>query len=320
MKSLAGVGPYRILPGNRSLSLLLIGQAFSSLADWLLAVVLAVLVFDISHSATTVALVTFTRLAPYALVLPWSGVVLDRVDRRLLAVGLGIGRALCVLGLLLVHSQATLPIAFPLVFLSASLSCVLRPTVNATIPGLVTTQDTFTANSMVTLVDGAAHVLGPALGGAFVLHHQLHLALGVTAGAFMLSGVAFFYAQLPARSSTDGSSVDLSLREVLAGFRFVLRENERVLVGLTVTAAGLALLAGGFYSLALLLSTQSFHFGDQGVGWLDAGLESATSEVVWPRECCYADVVSRICLSSGRPSARSVSSSWRSAHPDPHRS
>jgi hypothetical protein len=49
MKSLAGVGPYRILPGNRSLSLLLIGQAFSSLADWLLAVVLAVLVLDISQ-------------------------------------------------------------------------------------------------------------------------------------------------------------------------------------------------------------------------------------------------------------------------------
>jgi MFS family permease len=270
VKSLAIAGPHRILTGNRPLSLLLVGQTFSSLADWLLAVVLTVLVYDISHSGTTVSLLTFTRLAPYALVLPWSGIVLDRVDRRLLMAGLGVGRALCMLGLLLVHSRTTLPIAFPLVFVSASFSCVLRPTVNATIPGLVSEADTVSANSLVSLVDGVAHILGPALGGAFILLNQPRLALTIAAGAFLLSGAALFSARLPANSVYAGSSVDLTVGEILAGFRFVLRENERVLLALTVTAAGLALLAGGYYSLAVVLSTQSFHFGGQGVGWLDA--------------------------------------------------
>ncbi len=270
MRSLTSAGPRRVLRGNRALSLLLVGQAFSSLADWLLAVVLSVLVYDVSHSGTTVALLSFTRLVPYGLVLPWSGVVLDRIDRRLLVVALGLGRALCMLGLLVVHSPATLPLAFPLVFVSSSLSCVLRPTVNATIPSLVAEEQTVAANSLVTLVDGVAHVLGPALAGAFVLLHQTHSALLVTAGAFLLSGGAFFYARMPARAETDESPVEISLEELLAGFRFVLRENERVLVGLTATAAGLALLAGGYYSLAVVLSTRSFHFGDQGVGWLDA--------------------------------------------------
>jgi MFS family permease len=270
MRSFARIDPHRILRGNRSLSLLLVGQAFSSLADWLLAVLLSVLVYDVSHSGTTVALLSFTRLVPYGLVLPWSGIVLDRIDRRLLVIGLGLGRAACMLGLLLVHSRATLPLAFPLVFISSSLSCVLRPTINATIPGLVAEEDTIAANSLVSLVDGTAHVLGPALGGAFVLLHQTHSALLVTAGAFILSGGAFVFTHMPARSGTDGSPAELSLEELLAGFRFVLRENERVLVGLTATAAGLALLAGGYYSLAVVLSTQSFHFGDQGVGWLDA--------------------------------------------------
>jgi MFS family permease len=270
MKSQAQTGPQQILAGNRPLSLLLVGQAFSSLADWLLAVMLTVLVYDISHSGTTVSLLTFTRLAPYALVLPWSGIVLDRVDRRLLMAGLGVGRAVCMLGLLVVHSRTTLSIAFPLVFVSASFSCVLRPTVNATIPGLVAEADTVPANSLVSLVDGVAHILGPALGGAFILLNQPRLALLLTAGAFLLSGAALFAAHLPAQNFHAGSSVDLSLGEILAGFRFVLRENERVLLALTVTAAGLALLAGGYYSLAVVLSTQSFHFGGQGVGWLDA--------------------------------------------------
>jgi MFS family permease len=270
MKAVTNSGLTRIIRGNQSLSLLLVGQAFSSLADWLLAVVLSVLVYDISHSGTTVALLSFTRLMPYGLVLPWSGVVLDRIDRRLLVVALGVGRAICMLGLLLVHSEATLPLAFPLVFVSSSLSCVLRPTINATIPELVDEADSVAANSLVSLVDGIAHVLGPALGGAFVLLHQTHAALLVTSGAFLLSGGAFLYARMPASSESGGSVADLSLEELLAGFRFVLHENERVLVGLTATAAGLALLAGGYYPLAVVLSTQSFHFGDQGVGWLDA--------------------------------------------------
>lgn len=268
-KSFSGDSPFRILRTNRPLVLLLVGQGFSSLADWLLAVILTVVTYDISHSAGTVALLSFTRLAPYMLVLPWSGVVLDRLDRRVLAVGLGMGRALCVLGLLLVHSPATLPLAFPLVFLSASLSCVLRPTVNATVPLLVSERNALAANSLVTLVDGAAHVLGPALAGAFVLLGVPRLALLVTAGAFALSGAAFFGARLPAQREVSGSA-DLSVREVLAGFSFVLRENDRVLVALTATAAGLALLAGGYYSLAVVLCTRSFHFGGQGVGWLDA--------------------------------------------------
>jgi MFS family permease len=66
------------------------------------------------------------------------------------------------------------------------------------------------------------------------------------------------------------ASIDVSLREAFAGFRFLFRENERVLVGLTATAAGLGVLAGAYYVLAVELCTQTFHFGGQGVGWLDA--------------------------------------------------
>lgn len=261
--------PYRVLHANRPLSLLIAGEALSSLADWLVAVVLTVLVYGISHSGTTVSLLTFTRLAPYALVLPWSGLVLDRGNRRLLMAGLGIGRALCMLGLLLVHSSATLPFAFPLVFASASLSCLLRPTVNASLPGLVEEGDVVTANSIVSQMDGAAHIVGPALAGVFVLHHDPYLALLVAAGAFTLSGVALYCARPPTPTSGHAAP-ELSLGEVFAGFRFLFRENERVLVALSTAAAGIALLAGAYYVLAVVLCTTTFHLGGQAVGWFDA--------------------------------------------------
>ncbi|HEX6510445.1 MAG TPA: hypothetical protein VF221_22685, partial [Chloroflexota bacterium] len=147
--SVALPAPYRLLRGNVALSRIVGGEGFSSLADWLLAVVLTVIVYRISHSGTTVALLSFARLAPYGLVLPWSGLALDRGDRRLLFASLGIGRALCMLGLLIVDSQATLPLVFPLVFASSSLSCLLRPAINSTLPSIVSDDETVSANSLV---------------------------------------------------------------------------------------------------------------------------------------------------------------------------
>ncbi|GAC1461641.1 MAG: hypothetical protein NVS2B16_12560 [Chloroflexota bacterium] len=263
-------GLYGVLRGNRSLSFLLVGQTFSSLAEWLLAVILTVLVYDISHSGTTVSLLTFTRLAPYALVLPWSGVALDRANRRFLMAGLGFGRMTCMMGLLVVHSPATLPLAFVLVFVSSSFSCVLRPTINATLPDFVHERDIVAANGLITQMDGAAHIAGPAIGGIFVLMHQPHLALVVTAGAFLVSGMSFWFTSVPVSRQVSAPVADMNLGEILAGFRFLLRENDGVLVGLTMTAAGIALLAGAYYVLAVVLSTKIFHLGGQGVGWFDA--------------------------------------------------
>lgn len=262
--------PYRALGGNRALAHLLAGQGLSSLADWLLAVVLSVLVRDISHSNMAVALLTLARLAPYALVLPWAGLVLDRADRRLLMAGLGLGRATCMLGLLVVLSTATLPLLFLLVFLSSSLSCLLRPTINATIPDLVGERDAVAANGLVTQLDGAAHIVGPVLAAGFLWLHAPHLALIVTASAFALSGASFLTAPKAGRHIDSAIQIDLSPREAMAGFRYLLRENQGVLVALAVIAAGLALLQGAYYVLAVALCKDTFHLGGQGVGWLDA--------------------------------------------------
>jgi MFS family permease len=259
-------GPYEVLRGNRALALLVAGEGLSSLADWLLTVTLAALVYRVTRSYGAVALISFARLAPYALVLPWSGAVLDRVDRRLFMAGLGLGRAIIVLGLLAVHSRTSLLLAYPLVFLSSSLSCVLRPTVNSTLPDIVEEREAVAANSLVSQVDGLAHIIGPALAGALIALNAFRPALLAVSLTFLLCGLAFFLAPLR-RGGAPG--FDLSPAEALAGFRYLWSENERVLAALATAAAGLGLLAGAYYTLAVALANKVFHYGSQGVGWLD---------------------------------------------------
>jgi MFS family permease len=262
--------PYRVLRGNHALAFLVTGQALSSLADWLLALALAVLAYTASHSATIVALLTVTRLLPYGLVLPLAGAVLDRCDRRKLMVGVGVGRALCMLCLLLVQSPTTLPLVFPIAFLSASLSTLLRPTINAALPTMVAAEDWLPANSLLSQLDSLSHVAGPALGGLLVLLGALPLAFLLTAVAFALSAVAFLWVRLPQRAATTRPQVEDVRGEVIAGFRFLFRDNEGVLAALTLTAAGLILMAGAYYALAAVLTQKTFHLGSQGIGFLEA--------------------------------------------------
>src|SRR5919199_3048276 len=146
-------------------------------------------------------LLTATRLLPYGLVLPLAGAVLDRWDRRKVMVGVGAGRALCMLCLLLVQSPTTLPLVFPIAFFSASLSTLLRPTINAALPSMVAAEDWLPANSLLSQLDSLSHVAGPGLGGLLVLLGALPLAFLLTAVAFALSAAAFFCIRLPARAA-----------------------------------------------------------------------------------------------------------------------
>lgn len=55
------LGPYTVLRGKRNLQLLFGGQVVSSFGDWLYVLALAVLVYDLTGSATVVAALTFVR-------------------------------------------------------------------------------------------------------------------------------------------------------------------------------------------------------------------------------------------------------------------
>ena len=179
------LGPYTVLRGNRNLQLLFGGQVVSAFGDWLYILALAVLVYNLTGSATVVAALTFVRLLPYALFLPFSGVLADRANRKTIMIGADLGRGACMLGLLFVGSAGTVWVAFPLVFAATVLSSLFKPAMSSVLPPLVwDEEDLVKANSIWTQMDSVSLVLGPALGGVLVL-------LGVPQAAFLINGLTF---------------------------------------------------------------------------------------------------------------------------------
>ena len=71
------VGPYRVIARSRAFRFLFAAQTLSAFIDWLYLIALFALAFHLTHSVTVVALLTFTRLLPYAIVSPFSGALSD---------------------------------------------------------------------------------------------------------------------------------------------------------------------------------------------------------------------------------------------------
>ncbi len=100
------------------------------------------------------AVLTFARLLPYAVLLPFSGILADRGNRKALMIGSDLGRGPCMLGLLFVGSEETLWIAFPLVFAATVLSSLFKPAMNSVLPAIVGDEEGLVkANSIWSQMD-----------------------------------------------------------------------------------------------------------------------------------------------------------------------
>jgi MFS family permease len=262
------LGPYAVLRSNRTLSLLFAAGSLSALIDWLYVVALFVFAYRLTHSATVVALLTFTRLVPYALLVPISGVIADRVDRQRLMVGATGGRVVCLLGLIAVQTRELIPLAFVLVFVAALLSSLFRPALLSSLPQVVAEQELVQANALLSQVDMLALGAGPAVAG-------IMLALAPVQIAFLLAGIGMLGATIllalafiPAAVEPGPRDEASWMRDVAAGFRFLVREDERALLGLALTLAGFSLENGAWWAISTVMVERVFHYGDQGLGYL----------------------------------------------------
>ena len=262
---------YRLLRQNRNLQLLLSGQIVSMFGDWLYIVALVVLVYKVSGSATVVAVLTFVRLLPYALFLPFTGLLADRSNRKLQMIVADVGRAVCMLGLLLVSGPTTLWIAFPVVFCTSALSSLFRPAMSSVLPAVVANRsDLLRANSLMSQIVGLSTVLGPALGGLLLVIGEPRTAFLLNAASYLLSSLSLLFLRIPPRVAVAEHEAEGWVDETLRGFRFLFRENEGVLAAFTLSVAAGSLLGGAFWSLSVVLAEHAFGLGSQGTGYLNA--------------------------------------------------
>lgn len=175
---------------ERDFALFQAGSTITLLGDGLFTVAIAWQVYDIWNVPTAFAIVGVAETVPLVALLLFSGVAIDRFERRWVLFWASLVRGLCVavLGLLAVSGALELWHVFAIAVVYGAGRAFEGPASGAIIPDLVPTDLLVQANSLVGMLRPLAfRLVGPALGG-FVVH-----SFGAGT-AFLLDAASFFLA------------------------------------------------------------------------------------------------------------------------------
>lgn len=238
-------------------------------------------ILQATHSEVSLGTLIALQTLPSLILLPFTGVLIDREDRRHLMMWLDSARGLIIFGvaLLVLTHRAQLWQIYLMNILVAIGFWMFFPTVNALIQELTPDDKMLDSNSLLL----AALQGGWLMAGALVGFMYNHIGLG---GVLLIDCASYAVSLLcvsqvrkgrvtvsrPAASvgvQPASGSVARYLHELGEGYSYV-RENRRVLlIGIAWALFVAAMMTQGVLSAPL--SERILHGGAVGYGWLNAG-------------------------------------------------
>jgi MFS family permease len=216
------VGPLR---RHRDFRLLFTGQAFSFFGSEVTFVALPYQTFQLTHSTLAVGLLSLAEFVPLMLMAFVGGALSDAFDRRRMVQLAELGSGLAI-GVLLVNSLLPDPrvwVLFAVAPVLAALYGILRPSLDALVPRLVTREELPAASALEGFRGTLGSIAGPALAGVIIAGAGLPAAYAVDVATFGLSLVALWFMR-PVPPSPDAPPV--SLRSIAEGVRYARSRQE----------------------------------------------------------------------------------------------
>ena len=240
------------------------GQLIALGGDWFAIIPLLVLLPELTGTGVWGAAVLAVDTLVFALVGPYAGTVVDRLDRRRVIVVSNVVAGVAALLLLLVQSAATAWIALVAIGTVAAAKAFAQPAIAAALPNLVSREDLPTASVLSGASWGTMLAVGAGLGGLVsgTLGPEVCFALDAALlfGAAWLTGSTTRPFSDPSVPPRERRSVREDVGEALTYAR-----RERPVLALLTCKAGPAF-GNGALSLFPLFGAAAFGLGPLGIG------------------------------------------------------
>jgi MFS family permease len=216
------IGPLR---RHRDFRLLFAGQALSFFGSEITYVALPFQIYQLTHSTLAVGLLSLAEFVPLMLMAFVGGALSDAFDRRrmvqLSELGSGLAIAVLAVNSLLPHpSVAVLFVVAPVL---AALYGILRPSLDALVPRLVTREELPAASALEGFRGTLGSIAGPAVAGIVIAGAGLPVAYGLDVATFGASLVALWFMRA-VPPPPDAPSV--SLGSIAEGLRYARSRQE----------------------------------------------------------------------------------------------
>jgi MFS family permease len=267
---------------KRPLRFVFAANVVSMLGSGMNAAAVAWYILQATHSEVALGTLAVLQTIPALLMLPFTGVIIDREDRRRLVMMLDAGRAIVILAvaLLAFAGKAQVWQLYLMNMLVAAGFWMFWPTITALIQELTPEGQFMQANTFLLAgVQGGWLIAGSIVG--FVYNHiGLGGVLLIDFSTYVVSFLCYFAVRKgkhvvprPAEIRSDiiaaETAVERFWREMKDGLRFLRGNRPVILLGISWALFLSAMLTGVVVTPPL--SDRVFHAGAVGYGWLNAG-------------------------------------------------
>jgi len=188
------------------------------IGSWSFVVVIAVYVFDRTHSTQWLAVLGICRWAPGLLLASYGGVIADRYERVMILITSSLVSAVLMAGIAIaVAADVPVVLILILVALSAASLAPYRPAAGALTPEIVGERDLAAANSIFSALENLVVVVGPGIGGLLLLTGQPVIGVAINSASFVLA--AALVARLRVRSTGSAAEEGNALQQFAVGLK-----------------------------------------------------------------------------------------------------
>jgi MFS family permease len=180
---------------SKHFSFLFFGQVLSLLGSSISMVILPVIVYQLTNSTAAMGMVMAFYMLPHVLILPFSGIIVDRLNRVKIMLITDLVRFLIVslFAVLAFTDQLQLSMLYMIVAILGLMDGIFQPAFSAVRAKVFTPDIRTSANSIMQISIQGIRIIGPALGGVIITYFSLGVGLGIDALTYILSFIFILF-------------------------------------------------------------------------------------------------------------------------------
>ena len=212
---------------TKDFTLVVIGQIISLFGNATIRFALPLYLLNLTGSSALYGTVMAFAFIPTLLLSPIGGIVADRINKRNIMVILDFFTAAVILTFsLLMNGVSLIPLLTVTLMFLYGIAGAYQPSVQASIPALVSHENFMAANSIINAISSFASLTGPVFGGILYSAYGLRPILWVCMVCFTLSAIMEIFIKIPFQKQTSKGGIwKTAGTDFAESIRFIRKEK-----------------------------------------------------------------------------------------------
>lgn len=247
---------------NRDFTMVVIGQIISLFGNAILRFALPLYLLNQTGSALLFGLVSACAFIPMIILAPVGGIFADRVNKRNIMVILDFSTAAIVTILTILLGKINIVgLLLVVLVLLYGIQGAYQPSVQASIPALLSPENIMQGNSVINLVSSFSSLLGPVIGGSLFGFFGIKPLLYISILCFLASAIMEIFIHIPfEKKKAEGNMFSIGFHDLKDSFLYI-KNDQPLILKISFVIAAINMFLSSLIIIGLpILVTQTLNF------------------------------------------------------------